>query len=81
MIRVITADSSAVIRSVEKQIFSLTQDFEFIISVADAPSLLEKTKTHHPDLIISSNDILDLNKVLKEISQTEKTQIIILENN
>lgn len=81
MIKVITADSSAVIRSVEKQIFSLTQDFEFLGSVGDASSLLEKSKTCHPDLIISSNDILDLNKTLKEISQTEKSQIIILDNN
>ena len=62
MIKVITADSSAVIRSVEKQIFSLTQDFEFLGSVGDASSLLEKSKTCHPDLIISSNDILDLKK-------------------
>ena len=80
MIKVIVADSSAVVRSIEKQIFSLNQDFEFLASVGDGKSLLEACRLLHPDLVVASNDIPEINKVLNSILLKEKCRVILLDS-
>ena len=81
MIKVITADNSAVVRSVEKQLFTSENGFDFLLSVGDAKSLVEQTQKTHPDLIVCSSDIPDLKNALRKISLEGKTQIIILTEN
>ena len=78
MLKVISADLSAVICSVEKQIFSANPSFEYLGSAKDANSLIEKSTTLHPDLVICSSDIPDLKNAIRIISKELKTQIVIL---
>lgn len=77
MIKVIFADSSAVIRSIEKQIILSDADFEFLTSVGDGFSLLEKCNSLHPDLVVCSSDIPELKKTIRKIKLNAK-QIVIL---
>ena len=72
MIRVITADVSAVARSIEKQIFALNKEFDLLTSVGDSKTLLEKCKTLHPDLVIASLDIPEIKNTIKTLSLEEK---------
>ena len=65
MIKVISADISALTRSVEQQIFALNQDFKLLATVSDANSLIEKCKNLKPDLVLCSSDIPNLKNALK----------------
>lgn len=68
MIKILTADLSAVVRTIEKQIFSSCPDFEFISSCPDAALLLDDCRKLHPDFVLCSADIPDIRNVIKVIS-------------
>lgn len=69
MIKILIADLSAVVRTIEKQIFSSYPNFELISSCSDANLLLEDCRKLYPDLILCSADIPDIRNAIKEISE------------
>lgn len=81
MIKVISADISALTRSVEQQIFALNQDFKLLATVSDANSLIEKCKNLKPDLVLCSSDIPNLKNALKILFFDLKLKIILLKEN
>lgn len=81
MLKVVSADLSAVICSIEKQIFSTNSSFDYLGAAKDAKSLIEKCTTLHPDLVICSSDIPDLKNAIRIISKDLKTHIVVLSVN
>lgn len=68
MIKILTADLSAVVRTIEKQIFSSCPDFEFVSSCPDATLLLDDCRKLHPDFVLCSADIPNIRNAIKVIS-------------
>ena len=74
MIKIITVDASAIIRSIEKQIFSSCKDFNFLSSVSDYESLISDCKKNIPDIVIISSDIDDLKKSVKTLTTKSRSR-------
>ena len=80
MIKIITVDASAIIRSIEKQIFSSCKDFNFLSSVSDYESLISDCKKNIPDIVIISSDIDDLKKSVKTLTTELNIPVVIFKS-
>lgn len=81
MIKILTADLSAVVRTIEKQIFSSCSDFEFISSCSDAKMLLDDCRKLHPDFVLCSADIPDIRNAIKVISKEMHIISVVMNTN
>ena len=78
--KVMIADTSAIIRAIFTQNFHNFKNYKIIASVSSCQKLLSFAKTELPDIIICGNDLSDEEEVsaLKTLSQEMQLPVIIL---
>jgi len=80
MIKLVIVDLSAVVRSLEKEVFSSCPEFDVVAGFADASILVESCKKIKPDLVLCSADIPKIREAVQILSQELKITSIVLRN-
>ncbi len=80
--KVMLADTSAIVRAIFTQNLSNLPDYKIIASVSSCQKLLSQAKSQLPDIIICGNDLSDEDEVsaLKILCQEMKIPVIILKS-
>ncbi len=78
--KIMLADTSAIVRAIFTQNFRNIKDYNIIASVSSCHKLLSQVKSQLPDIIICGNDLSDDEEVsaLKILSQEMQLPLIIL---
>ncbi len=81
MIRVILADGSAVIRSVEKQIFSDDKEFSVVAVCSNAQEIQQSLAREKPDVLVYDEELAGMRDVLRSLQPTQTVTVLLSVNN